>query len=122
MSVGLGIATLLTERHDTTLSLDDPYFYLYFGSAPRPPSYFALECSQSEVGRVVRFDSLSKILSSGIRVGFISGPRPIVAAIDKHVRITFLFRAPFLPSISMILPMAFSGCLLIIPTRRHLIN
>ena len=50
--------------------VDDPYFYLYFGKAPRPPSYFALEAQMGgEVGRVLRFDSLSKILSSGLRIG-----------------------------------------------------
>lgn len=70
--------------------VDDPYFYLYYGTGERPPSYFALELEQSEVGRVVRFDSVSKILSSGIRIGFASGPEPIVAAMEMHVCILFL--------------------------------
>lgn len=65
---------------------DDPYYYLYYGAAPRPPSYFALELEEPEVGRVLRFDSLSKILSSGLRIGFVSGPEPLVHAIDMHVR------------------------------------
>ena len=65
--------------------LDDPYYFLYFGKSPRPPSYFNLELEELEVGRVLRFDSLSKILSAGIRVGFASGPQPIIAAIDQHV-------------------------------------
>lgn len=64
---------------------DDPYYYLYFGTKPRPPSYFTLELEQPEVGRVLRFDSLSKILSSGLRIGFVSGPEPLVNAIDMHV-------------------------------------
>ena len=34
---------------------------------------------------MLRFDSLSKILSAGIRIGFASGPEPLLAAIDKHV-------------------------------------
>ena len=38
------------------------------------------------MGRVVRFDSVSKILSAGIRIGFACGPLPIMAAIDAHVR------------------------------------
>lgn len=64
---------------------DDPYYYLYYGTAPRPPSYFTLELEEPEVGRVLRFDSLSKILSAGLRIGFTSGPEPIVQAMDRHV-------------------------------------
>ena len=65
--------------------LDDPYYYLYFGEAARPPSYFKLEQEMPEIGRVVRFDSLSKILSAGIRIGFACGPEPIMTVIDMHV-------------------------------------
>lgn len=64
---------------------DDPYYFLYYGTRPRPPSYFTLELEQPEVGRVLRFDSLSKILSSGIRIGFASGPEPLLNAMDLHV-------------------------------------
>ena len=49
-------------------------------------SYFALEAEEPEIGRVLRFDSLSKILSSGIRIGFTSGPAPLLTALDTHVR------------------------------------
>ena len=65
--------------------LDDPYFSLYYGPEPRPPSYFSLEREQPEAGWVIRFDSVSKVLSSGIRVGFVSGPTVIVQAINDHV-------------------------------------
>ncbi|EPQ56597.1 PLP-dependent transferase [Gloeophyllum trabeum ATCC 11539] len=64
--------------------IDDPYYFLYYGAATRPPSYFSLERDEAEVGRVLRFDSLSKILSSGLRVGFISAPEPFVTVIDSH--------------------------------------
>ena len=73
------------DRQADTHGADDPYFYLYYGAAARYPSYFALELEEVEVGRVLRFDSLSKILSAGIRIGFASGPEPLLAAIDKHV-------------------------------------
>ena len=69
-----------------TVITDDPYFYLYYGQAPRYPSYFALELQEPEVGRVLRFDSLSKILSAGMRIGFASGPEPLLNAIDGYVR------------------------------------
>ena len=75
-------------------SIDDPYFYLYYGDAPRYPSYFSLERQEPEVGRVLRFDSLSKILSAGIRIGFASGPEALLDAMDRHVCFT---RYPCIP-------------------------
>jgi len=63
---------------------DDPYYFLYYGEAPPPPSYFALERDQPRAGRVLRFDSLSKVISSGMRLGFVSGPEAIVKLIDLH--------------------------------------
>jgi tryptophan aminotransferase len=74
----------LSREHDFIILEDDPYYYLYYSDAPRPPSYFALETEELEMGRVLRFDSLSKILSAGIRVGFASGPEPLLQAIDSH--------------------------------------
>lgn len=40
---------------------------------------------EPEVGRVLRFDSLSKVLSAGIRLGFATGPIPLLQAIDMDV-------------------------------------
>ena len=73
------------------LWLDDPYYYLYFGKAARPRSYFSLECELPEIGRVIRFDSVSKILSSGIRIGFICAPEPILDRINMHVCMPVFF-------------------------------
>ncbi|KIK80735.1 hypothetical protein PAXRUDRAFT_833353 [Paxillus rubicundulus Ve08.2h10] len=72
----------LAREHNFLILEDDPYFYLYFGKAERPPSYFKLELEMPEVGRVVRFDSFSKVLSAGMRMGFASGPKPIIDAVD----------------------------------------
>lgn len=74
----------LSREHSFIILEDDPYFYLYYGEAPRYPSYFSLERDQPEVGRVIRFDSLSKILSAGIRIGFASGPEKLLNAIDSY--------------------------------------
>jgi len=41
-------------------------------------------CAGHPVGRVLRFDSISKILSAGMRIGFASGPAPLLRAIDAH--------------------------------------
>ncbi|KAF8142637.1 pyridoxal phosphate-dependent transferase [Mycena galopus ATCC 62051] len=70
---------------------DDPYFYLFYGpDSSRPPSYFAMERADTSsaghsVGRVLPFDSISKILSAGMRIGFASGPTPILRVIDLHI-------------------------------------
>ncbi|KAG7089174.1 hypothetical protein E1B28_010878 [Marasmius oreades] len=74
----------LAREHNFIIIEDDPYYYLYYGTAERVPSYFALELEEPEVGRVLRFDSLSKILSSGLRVGFATGPEKLVSAIDAY--------------------------------------
>jgi len=74
----------LAREYNFLILEDDPYYYLYYGEAARPASYFSLELDEPEVGRVLRFDSLSKILSAGIRIGFTSGPEPLVAAMNLH--------------------------------------
>ncbi|KAH6913463.1 PLP-dependent transferase [Coprinopsis sp. MPI-PUGE-AT-0042] len=75
----------LAREHSFIILEDDPYYYLYYGKAPRYPSYFSLEREEPEVGRVVRFDSLSKILSAGVRIGFASGPEKLLNAIDLYL-------------------------------------
>jgi tryptophan aminotransferase len=52
-----------------------------------PPSYFRLDAENPDepAGRVVRFDSLSKVLSAGMRLGFVSGPVSIINMIDLEV-------------------------------------
>ncbi len=75
--------------------VDDPYYYLYYSSKLRPLSYFSLEKEMPEVGRVLRFDSLSKIVAAGIRIGFASGPDPLLRAIDGYVRRSFFVHVVF---------------------------
>ncbi|EIW84422.1 PLP-dependent transferase [Coniophora puteana RWD-64-598 SS2] len=80
----------LAREHNFLIFEDDPYFYLYFGDAPRPASYFSLEQhmptkdGSPRVGRVLRFDSMSKVASGGLRLGIASGPAPLVKAINSH--------------------------------------
>lgn len=64
------------------LTPDDPYYYL---TQNLIPSYFELEPEFfPEGGHVLRFDSFSKLLSAGIRLGFATGPKDILHAIDVH--------------------------------------
>jgi tryptophan aminotransferase len=66
---------------------DDAYYFLNFEvPSKRARSYLALEKEiNGETGRVVRFDSLSKVVSSGMRLGVLTGPIPVV---QKVTRIT----------------------------------
>ncbi|KAJ3318931.1 hypothetical protein HDV06_006920 [Boothiomyces sp. JEL0866] len=69
----------IAQRYNIIILEDDPYYYLQF-KTPLTPSYFSLDCD----GRVLRFDSVSKILSGGMRVGWVSGPPALVERIVLH--------------------------------------
>ncbi|XP_059830075.1 kynurenine/alpha-aminoadipate aminotransferase, mitochondrial isoform X1 [Hypanus sabinus] len=71
----------IARKYDLLIIEDDPYFFLQF-QKPWAPSFLALDVD----GRVLRTDSFSKILSSGIRIGFLSGPKPLVDRIVLHIQ------------------------------------
>ncbi|KLJ09634.1 hypothetical protein EMPG_14960 [Blastomyces silverae] len=78
----------LAQRFNFMIFEDDAYYFINFEKIPskRARSYLALEREiNGETGRVIRFDSLSKIVSSGMRVGFLTGPLP---AVQKVIKIT----------------------------------
>ena len=69
----------MAVRHNILIVEDDPYGDLYFGDAP-PPSLLAL--SESVPGsreRLVHCGSLSKVLSPGLRVGWMVAPLALLA-------------------------------------------
>jgi len=76
----------LASEHDMLILEDDPYYYLQFLSGDRPPSFLSLDTE----GRVLRFDSFSKVLSSGLRLGFVSGPPQLVDRIVLHMQCSVL--------------------------------
>ena len=69
----------MAVKYQTLIVEDDPYGDLYFGEAP-PPSLLALS---SEVpgsrDLLVHCGSLSKVLSPGLRVGWMVGPPELLA-------------------------------------------
>ncbi|KAH9986058.1 pyridoxal phosphate-dependent transferase [Russula vinacea] len=95
----------LSRKHNFLVLEDDPYYFMYFGTRPRIASYFMLEAQTSDrsVGRILRFDSFSKILSSGIRIGFVTGPAPLLDAIDRHTAIANLQPSSFSQAIILTL-------------------
>ena len=69
----------LTVRHQTLIIEDDPYGQLWF-DAPPPPSLLALtpEVPGSR-DWLIHCGSLSKILSPGLRLGWMTAPAPLLA-------------------------------------------
>ena len=87
----------LANQYDFVVLEDDPYYYLYYGTEaydptrvnftrPRVKSLLSLDTE----GRVLRFDSLSKVLSSGIRIGFVTGPPELIERLELHAQATTL--------------------------------
>jgi kynurenine/2-aminoadipate aminotransferase len=71
--------------NDLLVFEDDPYYYLQFAEQ-RTPSLLSMDVD----GRVLRFDSFSKVLASGIRIGFVSGPPKLVERVGMHMQCTTL--------------------------------
>lgn len=85
----------VARRYGVLIIEDDPYMLLSFaglGDAPpelrpRVRTYFSLEEDDAEewgTGWVIRFDSFSKIIGGGFRVGWMTGPKAIVDAVDEE--------------------------------------
>ncbi len=65
---------------------DDPYYYLNLvekQNGEKTDSDISL-LSMDTDGRVLRFDSLSKVLSSGLRIGWCTGPSALIQQIHLH--------------------------------------
>ena len=69
----------LAVQHNTIIVEDDPYGDLYFGEAP-PPSLLAMSpLVEGSRELLVHCGSLSKVLSPGLRVGWMIGPAELLA-------------------------------------------
>tara|TARA_B110000305_G_scaffold204920_1_gene234777 strand:+ start:139 stop:810 length:672 start_codon:yes stop_codon:yes gene_type:complete len=75
----------IASKHDLVILEDDPYYYLNFNET-LPPSFFSADID----GRVIRFDSMSKIISAGLRVGFATGPPELIERMELHHQATLL--------------------------------
>ncbi|CAK9800200.1 Kynurenine/alpha-aminoadipate aminotransferase, mitochondrial [Anthophora plagiata] len=74
---------------------DDPYHFMHFNEV-KPKSFLSLDTE----GRVIRLDSFSKVISSGLRLGFITAAAPLIASIELHLQSSHL-HAPTLSQVIM---------------------
>ncbi|KAE8308452.1 L-kynurenine/alpha-aminoadipate aminotransferase [Aspergillus transmontanensis] len=84
----------IAEEHDLIIIEDDPYYFLSMGAyqpgqkSPTKtsdlPSYLSLDRS----GRVVRLDSMSKIIAPGLRAGWVTANAQIIERFIDYQEIT----------------------------------
>ncbi|XP_071512463.1 kynurenine/alpha-aminoadipate aminotransferase, mitochondrial-like isoform X2 [Panulirus ornatus] len=77
----------IASDYNLVILEDDPYYFVQFGDIKDfHPSFLSMDTD----GRVLRFDSFSKVLSSGLRVGFVTGPKPLIQRILLHKQVSIL--------------------------------
>lgn len=94
----------IADHYDLFIIEDDPYYWLTYDKEDKVPSLFCLENRKflengtdsdyrntennyrktAPAGRVLRSDSLSKTISSGIRIGWQTGPKQLIDRVVKH--------------------------------------
>ncbi|KAK3314240.1 pyridoxal phosphate-dependent transferase [Apodospora peruviana] len=74
----------LAKKYDFLIFEDDAYYFLDFQDPEtKAPSYLSLEPHiNGETGRVLRFDSLSKIVSAGLRIGVLTASPVILQKVN----------------------------------------
>ncbi|KAK5620543.1 hypothetical protein CRENBAI_022272 [Crenichthys baileyi] len=80
----------LARLYDMLIIEDDPYYFLQF-EKPWAPTFLSMDVD----GRIIRTDSFSKILSSGLRIGFVTGPKPLVDRIVLHIQASTMHTSTF---------------------------
>ncbi|XP_072171622.1 kynurenine/alpha-aminoadipate aminotransferase, mitochondrial-like [Diadema setosum] len=74
----------LARKYDIIIMEDDAYYFLQFQE--KCPSFLSMDVD----GRVLRFDSIAKIISAGLRVGVVTGPHDLVHRIIMHMQSSVL--------------------------------
>ncbi|KAI0124119.1 pyridoxal phosphate-dependent transferase [Xylariales sp. AK1849] len=74
----------LAKKYNFLIFEDDAYYFLDFAHpSTKARSYLSLEADvNGEIGRVLRFDSLSKIVSAGMRLGFLTSSPSILQKVN----------------------------------------
>ncbi|EWC63520.1 Transcriptional regulator, GntR family domain [Actinokineospora spheciospongiae] len=76
----------LAEQYDFVVFEDDPYAQIRFAGEPLPTM---LELDEGR-GRVVYASSFSKTVAPGVRVGYIVGPKELVARVRARATNTYI--------------------------------
>ncbi|KAJ0171939.1 hypothetical protein K1T71_012702 [Dendrolimus kikuchii] len=75
----------LACRYDFLIVEDEPYMFLnYVGR--NPPSFLSMDTC----GRVIRLDSLSKVVSSGLRAAWLTAPTTLLHRLELHMQAELL--------------------------------
>lgn len=81
----------IAQEHNLLILEDDPYWFLRMKPYKSSTETDSTVNSEGELrslfsmdvdGRVIRFDSYSKVASAGIRIGVVSGPKAIIEKIQ----------------------------------------
>ncbi|XP_028350060.1 kynurenine/alpha-aminoadipate aminotransferase, mitochondrial-like isoform X4 [Physeter macrocephalus] len=99
-----GTIHALARKYDFLIIEDDPYYFMQFNKKfltyrrvagclcqPWAPTFLSMDVD----GRVIRADSFSKVLSSGLRIGFITGPKPLIERIVLHTEVSTMHNSTF---------------------------
>jgi len=91
----------LASQYDLIILEDDPYYFLTL--TEDTPEQLAAEWTDVKAwnapesmykldseGRVLRFESMSKVFAAGLRVGYVLGPTPLVMRIMLHSQASVL--------------------------------
>ncbi|KAJ8708266.1 hypothetical protein PYW07_010391 [Mythimna separata] len=71
----------LACKYDFLILEDDPYMFLNYTDRP-VPSFLSLDTC----GRVLRLDSVSKVVSAGLRGAWITAPKPLLERLELHTQ------------------------------------
>ncbi|XP_054845972.1 kynurenine/alpha-aminoadipate aminotransferase, mitochondrial-like [Eublepharis macularius] len=80
----------LAKEYNFLIIEDDPYYFLQYEKT-KAPSFLSLDVD----GRVIRCDSFSKVISSGLRIGFVTGPAPLIDKIILHTQVSTMQTSTF---------------------------
>ena len=75
----------LAQKYDFLILEDDAYYFIHF-MKNQPSSFLSMDTD----GRVIRFDSFSKILSAGLRLGVVTAHKNILEKMSLHFQCTSL--------------------------------
>ncbi|KAI5738712.1 hypothetical protein M8J77_010297 [Diaphorina citri] len=73
----------IARQYDLIILEDDPYYFVHFLDKD-PLSFLSMDQDQ----RVIRFDSFSKTLSAGLRLGYVTAPKAFIDRMNLHLQVT----------------------------------